>query len=405
MVRRRPRPTRFLLLMGLVQTLSTLTIDIYLPAFPRIAAELDASDIQMQLTFSAAMIGMLAGGLVGGSVSDAVGRRRTMLAAVVVHAVASVTCGVAPAIEALIAARTVQGFAAAALSVIVLASVRDTHAGRSMVRSLALIAVVSGLAIAAGPAIGALMLSVMTWRWVFVVLGAYALVLGAVVALRLRETLNTSRGVSGNPRRLLTAFSLLFADRLFVGLMLVGGFVWAGQYAYLASSSLVFQVEFALDELGYSLVFASHALFMLTGNQLGAWAVQRTTPLRLLTISAFILTGATAAIAVAGASHSQLAGVLPLLWLFTLALGAINPCLQSLALTRHGTHAGAASSLLTSASLALGAIASPLSSLGGVVTLQGVATTMFACQLVALIIMLAAVRPSARRIQGEWTTE
>ena len=215
-------------LLGVMQTLGTMTIDLYLPAFPRIAAELHATDLDLQATFSAAMIGMLAGALLGGALSDRVGRRPVLLVATALHATGSILCALSWTIPVLVGGRFLQGITAAAISAAILACVRDLYSGARMLRTLAIMAVISGLAIAAGPSIGAALLRVLDWHLMFVTLAVYAVVLLVVGAVVLPESHAAHlRGTS----TLAQALRRLAGDRVFLGLAFTGGFVWAAQYA------------------------------------------------------------------------------------------------------------------------------------------------------------------------------
>ncbi len=389
-------------LLGMLQTLGTMTVDLYLPAFPQIGAEFGASDLELQSTFSAAMIGMLCGALIGGSLSDHVGRRPVLLLSTALHALGSLVCALSWSVPVLVSGRFVQGLTAAAISAAILACVRDMYSGARMLRTLAAMAVISGVAIAAGPSIGAALLRVMNWHIVFVSLAVYAgalLIAGLLMvpethALHLRRTTTTAAAVQR-----------LVRDRVFVGLALTGGFIWAAQYAYLASSSLIFQQHFGLSEAGYGIVFAAHALCMLLGTQLGALAARRTRPLAVLVVCCGGVAVLTVALALSSIGGAGLIVTTVLLCSFTGMLGAINPSLQSLALAGHSPIAGSAASLLSSLSLLFGAVASIAPSAFGGSTPPAVTGVMAVCGVLGVGCLLAVVAPARGGMPSEWSTE
>ncbi|WP_353115955.1 Bcr/CflA family efflux MFS transporter [Microbacterium sp.] len=391
-----------IILLGVLQTLGTMTVDLYLPAFPLIAAELRASDFDLQATFSAAMVGMLCGALLGGALSDRVGRRPVLLVSTALHAAGSIVCALSWTVPVLVAGRFVQGVTAAAISAAILACVRDLYSGARMLRTLAAMAVISGIAIAAGPSIGAAMLRIMDWHLVFATLAAYALVLllAGMVVLPETHAAHLRRGATA-----LQAARRLAGDRVFIGLALTGGFIWAAQYAYLASSSLIFQQHFGLSESGYGVVFAAHALCMLLGTQLGALAARRVRPIRVLAVCCGGVAVLTAALALASAAGAGLVPTTILLCSFTGMLGAINPSLQSLALAGHGPIAGSAASLLSSLSLLFGAASSVIPSLFGGGTPVAVTGVMAACGILGAACLLVVVAPAGRGMPSEWSTE
>src|SRR5690349_21184370 len=91
--------------------IAPLATDMYVPAFPRVAADLTATATQVQLTLTTFFVGMALGQLVGGPVSDQRGRRLPLVAGIVIMTLASVVCALAPSITVMMAARLVQGFA------------------------------------------------------------------------------------------------------------------------------------------------------------------------------------------------------------------------------------------------------------------------------------------------------
>ena len=124
----RGRHVQLIVVLGSLIALGPLTIDMYLPAFPELAQDLDASAASVQLTLTGMLGGLAAGQLVIGPLSDAFGRRRPLVTGLVVHALASVLCALAPSIVVLSAVRVLQGFAGA-VGVVVPAVTEDEGIG------------------------------------------------------------------------------------------------------------------------------------------------------------------------------------------------------------------------------------------------------------------------------------
>src|ERR1700678_3145493 len=118
-----------LALLGALSAFGPLSMDMYLPSTPTIAANLHATQTLVQLTLSGCLAGLAVGQLVAGPLSDGLGRKRPLLAGVAAFAVLSVGCAAAPDIGALIAFRFLQGMAGATGVVLSLAIVRDLYAG------------------------------------------------------------------------------------------------------------------------------------------------------------------------------------------------------------------------------------------------------------------------------------
>src|SRR3954453_12890474 len=120
-----PSRIRMIVVLGVMVALGPLTIDMYLPALPKIADDLSVSSSVAQLTLTGTLAGLALGQLIVGPLSDSLGRRRPLMAGIVLHMLASVLCLFAPNIEVLSIARGLQGMGAAAAMVVAVAVVGD----------------------------------------------------------------------------------------------------------------------------------------------------------------------------------------------------------------------------------------------------------------------------------------
>lgn len=124
-----PSRARMIVVLGALVALGPLTIDMYLPALPSIADELSVSSSVAQLTLTGTLAGLALGQLLVGPLSDSLGRRRPLMAGIVLHMLASVLCMLAPDITVLGVARGLQGMGAAAATVVAIAVVGDLFSG------------------------------------------------------------------------------------------------------------------------------------------------------------------------------------------------------------------------------------------------------------------------------------
>ena len=153
-----------MLVLGSLTALGPLTIDMYLPALPNLTADLGTTESAAQATITGMLVGLGVGQLVIGPLSDAVGRRRPLIAGVVGHLFASVLCALAPSIVLLTGARLLQGLSAAAVAVVSMAIVRDLFSGSAAATLLSRLMLVTGIAPVLAPSIGGLVLGVTSWR-------------------------------------------------------------------------------------------------------------------------------------------------------------------------------------------------------------------------------------------------
>ena len=211
------RYVQLVMVLGALIALGPLSIDMYLPAFPRIADDLSASDSAVQLTLTGMLLGLAVGQLVIGPLSDAFGRRRPLVIGLAAHAGASLLCAVAPTVGVLAGVRVVQGLAGAALSVVAMAIVRDLFSGVAVARIMSRLMLVIGLAPILAPTLGGIVLGFTSWRGIFVVLAGAALLLVVVAAVGIRETLPVSRRRPATVGATLAAYRTLLGDRVFVG--------------------------------------------------------------------------------------------------------------------------------------------------------------------------------------------
>src|SRR3954464_12331955 len=205
-----------------------LSMDLYLPAFPNLAGDLGASQAAVQLTLTADVIGLVAGQLVLGPLSDARGRRRLLVGSALVCAVASLLCALAPSAAVLAAWRFVQGFSGGGGIVLARAVAADLTSGVAAARLFSLFMTLSSVAPIIAPVLGGVLL-VWTGSWpvMFFLLAALNAALAAAVWVAIPETLEPGRRHAGGLRQTGRAFRTLGRDRVFLGYALTVAFAYA----------------------------------------------------------------------------------------------------------------------------------------------------------------------------------
>lgn len=357
---------RLVVVLGALVALGPLTIDMYLPALPQIESDLLTTPAAVQLTLTGTLFGLGIGQLLVGPISDAIGRRRPLLAGIALHVVASLLCVVAPTIVVLGALRVVQGLGIAAASVVATAVVRDLFSGSDVARILSRLMLVIGVAPVLAPTVGGELLRWTDWRGIFVALAVAGVALSAVAALALPESLPPHRRLSGGVAATGRVYQTLLRDRAFVALVLVAGFSMAAVFAYVAGASFVFQRQYGLDEQMFGLVFGAGALGLIGATQLNVVLLRRYTSERILTGA--MATGSVAGIVLVLTSATGFGGFLGVLlplWTVVAMVGFSLPNAPALALDAHGDTAGTASALLGAVQFGVGALSAPLVGLLG----------------------------------------
>jgi DHA1 family bicyclomycin/chloramphenicol resistance-like MFS transporter len=387
-----------ILVLGALIALGPLTIDMYLPALPAIADDLNTSSSAVQLTLAGTLVGLALGQLIIGPLSDIVGRRLPLIVGTGVHILASVACIVAPNIAVLGGLRVVQGLGAAAAAVVAMAIVRDLFSGRAAATVLSRLMLVMGVAPVLAPSLGGAVLLVGSWRLVFAALAIMGVALMTLAIVSLRETLPPERRRASGVLPVLRTYRSLLRDAQFVVLVLVAALAMASLFAYIAGSSFVLQEEFGLDEQQFAIVFAAGAISLIGASQLNVLLLGRFAPVQIvLTALSFAVFAGAVMTVLAITGVGGMAGFVVPLWFVLGAVGFVMPNAPALALSRHGEAAGGAAALLGAAQFGLGAIVAPVvGALGN--DAVAVATTMVATSAAALAALGVITARSSSRL-------
>jgi len=133
---------RMALVLGLLSAVGPFAIDMYLPALPRVAADLGTTEAGAALTLTAYFIVFGVAQMIYGPMADAVGRKPPMAVGLAVFLLATLAAALAPDIDWLIAARGLQGLGAAALMAVPRAVIRDKASGPEAARMMAAVMIV-----------------------------------------------------------------------------------------------------------------------------------------------------------------------------------------------------------------------------------------------------------------------
>lgn len=382
--------------LAMLQVIWPLTMDLYLPAFPAIRTEFGVPESAVQLTLTAAFIGMGFGQLTSGPVSDAVGRARPLAVMIVVYCVATTSCALAPTMEWLIASRAFQGMGSAACAVIALAIVRDLYTGEKLLVFLARLAIASGVFVVISPALGAQLLELVGWRGLFWVLLAYGLVLLCVAGIILlrNETNTPERRLQRKGVRLRDDYRSLAADGQFRSVALAGGLLFSAMMSFMAGSAFLLQEVFGLSPTGYALLFGAQGALMVIGSQLGAFLARRASPVLVVRVGAIALTVAATVLLLSVGLAPQLGvwGLMGPIMGFTTSFGLLTPALQATALEHHGLRAGTAASVMGASNMTGAAVIAPLTGAFGLASPVPTAVVMLVCAAGAAVLLLTGVR-------------
>lgn len=389
-----PRRTKvfYVVVLGMLTALGPFTIDLYLPAIPALRSDLAITEAAAQLTLTGSIFGFAAGQLVVGPLSDRLGRRGPLIVAASVHVLASTGAALSQDLAILMVFRVLQGIGAAGGSVVAVAMVRDMFDGLRLVRMMSYVALVNGMAPVFAPVIGSQLLLFTDWHGVFAALAGYGVVAVCAGVLLLKETLPPQHRGLGQVS-VLRRYRLVLSDRVFVGLLVVGGLNFSALFSYLSASPFIFQDLYGLSEQEYGLLFMVNSLGVVAGVQTSARLVRRLGAQWIIAGATLIQLFFAACIIAADLLGLGFWGTAVPLWFFICATGFNFPCIQALALHRHGAQAGTAAALLGAATFGFSGAVSPVVGLLGVGSAAPMALVMATCIAVAIAALWLIVRP------------
>ncbi|MCF6387191.1 multidrug effflux MFS transporter [Mycobacterium sp. MBM] len=341
--------------------LGPLTIDMYLPALPRIAEDLLVSSSVVQLTLTGTLAGLALGQLLIGPLSDSLGRRIPLMAGIALHMAASLVCLFAPNIGVLGAGRVLQGFGAAAAAVVAVAVVGDLYVDSAAATVMSRLILVLGVAPVIAPSLGAVVLLKASWHWIFAVLVVLAGALFLLAAMALPETLPVPDRRPLHVRSIVATYGELLRDFRFVTLVLVAALSMAGLFGYIAAAPFVLQGDYGLNQQSFALVFAAGAIVLIGATQSNVVLLRRFTPQAIMLVALVVsVIAATVFVVLAVTGVAGLAGFLAPVLVILGGMGLVLPNAPAVALSRHHDAAGTAAALLGAAQFGLGAVTAPV---------------------------------------------
>jgi len=387
----------YVLILGSLTALAPFSIDMYLPGFGEIARSLGTSVARVALSLSSFFIGISLGQLLYGPLLDRYGRKKPLYAGLVLYLVATFVCMQAKDMDTLIILRFIQAVGSCAATVAAMAMVRDLFGAKESARVFSLLLLVLGASPMIAPTAGGYIVAVWGWRVIFLVL----LILGALIFLMtilfLPESYPADTNFSLKPLPILRNFLSVLRDRQFVVYMLVYALDFAGLFAYVSGSPLVFMDVFHVDKKTYGWIFAGLSVAFIGLSQFNGLLLRRYSSQQIIrvalsgqvVVSLVFLIGSIA-------GWYGLGYTIVMLFAFLGCLGFTNPNAAALSLAPFSKNAGSASALLGATQMGVGALAS----VGVSVFNNGTETPMVAIiavtSVLALGVLVVGVRATGR---------
>jgi MFS transporter, DHA1 family, multidrug resistance protein len=359
----RPMPSyaKLAIILGTLSAFAPLSIDMYLPALPTIAADFGTQTAVVQQTLSVFFIGLAVGQIFYGPIADRVGRRPPLLFGSALYMLACIGCAFAPTIQSLILLRLAQALGGCAGIVISNSIVRDLFDQRESARMYSFLMLVMGLAPITAPLIGGQLLLYFGWRAIFITLAGFGLLCLLLVGFILPETLSVERRTRAGLGAALRSYGEILTNRAYVGYALAGGLASSAMFAYISGSSYVFIELNGIAPERFGLLFGINAVGLIAAAQLNRWLLTRYDGVQILRV-ALSLTASMGLllVLVTATGFGGFPAMLGVLFCCIASTGLVRPNATAAAMAPYAQAAGSAAALLGATQFFLGAAAGAL---------------------------------------------
>lgn len=387
--------------LGTLAALGPLAIDMYLPAFPRIAADFSANVPDIQRTLASYFIGLALGQLIYGPLADRLGRKTPLYAGLALFTLGSVGCALAWGVKSLTAIRFIQAAGGCAEMVIARAIVRDLFDEKQSAKVFSSLLLVMGLAPILAPLLGGWMAGHWGWRSIFWLHACAGVATLTSTALFFRESLPRERRITQSVGQIARTAGFLVRHREFMLHAMTVSIGTTGLFAYVGGSPYVFQNIFHISEASFGFYFGPIACGIIGMSQVNGFLAGRF-DIRLILRTALCVNALAGVVLLIDAlsGFGGFWGIYCPLWLFIATMGFVFPNTTVLAMSPHPKIAGNASAILGFLQFGISAIGgllvSSLQNAQKVPTALPMAGMIAICSVLALCINFCTKSPTVR---------
>jgi len=381
--------TRIILLLGLLSAIGPFSIDMYLPGFPTIAANLHTTPEMISYSLSSYFIGICIGQLLLGPLLDRYGRKRPLYGGLTLYILSSIGCAFAPTIEVLIILRFFQAAGGCVGMVAPRAIIRDVFPLKENAKIFSLLILILGVSPIIAPTTGGYISAHYGWHSIFILLSIITFLILLAVIWLLPESRKPDPSFSLKPKPILASFKKVITNPQFYTYALTGATASAGLYAYLAGSPFVFMDLYHVTSQQYGMIFALVAAGLISSSQVNNLLLRRYPSDQIMRIS-LAVQSIVSIIFITGTINDWLGlmGTIGCIFLYLCCQGFSFPNSSALSMAPFTKEAGSASALMGSIQMAVGAMASALVGLLSNGTALPMAAVMTGCSLGAVTILM-----------------
>ncbi len=388
-----------ILLLGSLTALGPFSIDMYLPAFPVIARDLNTTTEQVAISLSSFFIGISLGQLLYGPLLDRFGRKKPLCIGLIIYILASFGCLFASTLNQLIVLRAIQAIGSCAAAVASVAMVRDFFPVKDSARIFSLLMLVVGVSPMLAPTVGSYITVLFGWHAIFIAL----LILGVLNLLTtifiLPDNFKPDINISLKPSPIIKGFLAVAFQPEFFTYAFTGAISFAGLFAYVAGSPVVFMEVFKVSTEMYGWIFAFLSIGLIGSSQVNSLLLKKYTSAQIIPIAIICQVLITIAFYI-GTAYNLIGvfGAISFLFLFLACIGFTNPNTVALTLAPFRKNAGTASALMGAIQMGIGAIAASALSVFHTKSAVPMILVMFTTSILSLIVLLIGRPVISKRI-------
>ena len=386
--------TGLILLIGALGVLQPFSLDPYLANISFIAKDLNVAQTLIAQNLTALTLGISVGTVVAGPMSDAIGRRRPILFALVGYIGAALLASSANTVEVFFSGRILQGFFAAAAAVIANAMLRDMYEGMLLIKAVGRSMLLMATSWFIGPIFGSYLQSFTNWRGLGYILATLAAALLVLIFIKLPDTMTREQRTKTTAKEVASRFLYLLKDRVFLGLIFVQSCISISLFCYLSVGPFVYGSTYQIDPAQVGIFLSINSVGAYLGSQLGTKLSQRLKPQWALLIALII--GSIAGVILIFTATMNLGFVVftSSLALFTLGFGTSVTPLLGLAMASHPNEAGTAAAVIAVSGTVATTIAGAYYAILDHSSSIGIGFTQFGFMALGIVILFTVVRPN-----------
>lgn len=382
-----------ILILGSLSAIGPFSIDMYLPGFTAIAADLHTTTAYISLSLSSFFIGISLGQLLYGPLLDRYGRKNPLYFGLSVYILASIGCAFSKSADALIAIRLIQALGGCAGMVASRAMVRDIFPVEENAKVFSLLMLVIAVSPIVAPTTGGYVTALFGWQSIFIILASIGAITLAAVYFALPESRKADPTVSLLPAPIITSFLEIVRVPQFYTYAFTGSIAAAGLYAYIAGSPHVFMELYHVTGQQFGWIFAIIAGGLILASQVNTFVLKKYSSEQIIWVALLCQSFAGCMLFIGHAFHFLgLFSTIFLIFIFLSCQGFSFPNSSALSMAPFTKNAGRASALMGAIQLGIGAFTSALVSFlhnDSALPMSGV---MAACAVLSYVVLLTGRR-------------